>query len=555
MSRVRIQICDAEGGEREHHVHPGTTVAALLGDLRIAEQRIIAAVLNGHVVSLQTPLEGPTRLEPLDPDDPRSRGVLRRTMSHMLHAAAAAIAPEIHLCVGQSLLGGYFHEILPGLPEGVSLEEFCERLNAELTRMVEEDEAFEHREVPLEAALDALTDPFGSKARLLGALAETRVRIVRLGDFCDLTHGTYAPSTSSGRGVSVCPYEPGLILRFGPTEFEDPEGARRLWSCYRETREWNRHVEVSTVGALNRAILDDRFADVQRVAEALHERKVAEIAGVLADRDQPPRLVFIAGPSSAGKSTFAKRLAVQLRVAGLHPEIISLDDFYRPRDECPRDETGDYDFEALEALDVPRILNTFERLVAGDRVIMPSFDFVRGRPRDLEDSPRLKLRDGGILLVEGIHGLNPILGAELDPKVVTRIYVNALTQLIIDEHNRIFTSDTRLLRRLVRDRRYRGTRAEESLRRWPKVREGERRHIFPFQSEADVMFNSALVYEAPVLRTYAMRYLLEVPRELPERAEAIRLLRFLELFVPVLPDRVPPNSVLREFIGGSDFDY
>jgi uridine kinase len=246
---------------------------------------------------------------------------------------------------------------------------------------------------------------------------------------------------------------------------------------------------------------------------------------------------------------------VQLRVNGIEPVILGLDDYYRPRAEYPLDEDGTPDFEALESLNLDLIDEHLTGLLAGKEVRIPRFDFPRGVPAPRETWRPLRLEDHQVLLMEGIHGLNPRLWRCVPEDARFRIYINALTQLVIDEHNRIFTSDSRLLRRIVRDRRYRGTAAGETLARWPRVRRGEERHIFPFESEADIVFNSALVYETAVLKTFAWRYLLEVPRDSPPRMDAYRLLKFLELFVPVFPDGVPANSVLREFMGGSGFQY
>jgi uridine kinase len=290
------------------------------------------------------------------------------------------------------------------------------------------------------------------------------------------------------------------------------------------------------------------------VAEALHEKRLAEIADEIADRRDVLRFVFVAGPSSAGKTTFVKRLSVQLKVNGIEPVVIGLDDYYGNREDCPKDENGEYDFEALEALDLRLIDQHLAALYAGEEIGVPKFSFAKGRREEGEGRP-LRTAPGQVALIEGIHGLNPRLIESVPREAVFSIYINALTQLVIDDHNRIFTADARLLRRIVRDRRYRKTPAAETIARWPSVRRGEQKHIFPHQEHADATFNTALVYETSVLKTFAWRYLLEVPRSHPSRTEAHRLLSFLELFVPVFPDAVPHNSVLREFLGGSAFAY
>jgi uridine kinase len=347
----------------------------------------------------------------------------------------------------------------------------------------------------------------------------------------------------------VVAHPPGLILLFPGSVVTSPapcdEGCDKLFQAYRETRDWNKLIGVASVGDLNAATLEDRLGPVILLAEALHEKKIAEIADTVQRRGC--RMVCVAGPSSSGKTTFVQRLAVQLRVNGLRPLLVSLDDYYLDRSACPRDEQGDYDFETIDALDRKLLVSQMTALSAGERVRLPRFDFVAGaRKEGLE----VQLQAGDVLVLEGIHALNPDLLPGMAPY---RIFVSALTQLIIDERNRIFTSDARLLRRLVRDRRFRGSSAAETIARWPKVQAGEERWIFPHQERADAMFNSTLLYEGAVLRPFAWRYLLEVPRSHPSRVRAYELLRFLELFVPVFPDSIPANSVLREFIGGSGF--
>jgi len=422
--------------------------------------------------------------------------------------------------------------------------------------MVESNLSLDRREVAVEEACLVLADPSGSMTRLLDAWPFPHVPVVELCGFVAIQHGPFAPSTSYARGVHVVPFPRGMILQFSrDAPRPDPARSRRLVAAYRESREWNQMIGVATVGDLNEAILQDRIDEVIRVQEALHEKKIVQIADVIAEQRDRIRLVCVAGPSSSGKTTFVRRLSVQLQVTGVQPVIVGMDDYYQDRSKTPRDRDGHYDFEAVEALDVPLLSQHLEALVEGREVLMPRFDFEAGQRAPESRWRPLRLKPNQILLIEGIHGLNPMLTELIAPEAKYRIFVSALTQLVIDEHNRIPTSDGRLLRRIVRDRRYRGTPAASSIEMWPRVRRGEQRYIFPFQEQCDVMFNSALVYEAAVLKTFAWRYLLEVPRENPARIEAYPLLRFLDLFVPIFPDHVPSNSVLREFIGGSGFNY
>jgi len=549
------QISVSFDGE-SHRVAPGTTVAAIFGQQRIRDAGIVAAVLNQHVVSLSTPIHSDAAITAITRTDAAGRAVLRRTIGHVFLAAARERHPSLRFHVGQSLLGGYYYDVAAEQEDDVDLRALAEDLTSAYADLVERDLAFVNRFVPVDVAAKLLTDPTGTKARLLQSWPSPMISIVELAGFFDIPHGPYAASTSLGAGAKVVPYPPGIILQFGESEKTPPsEEERSLFEGYRDAVEWSRKMGVHTIGDLNDAILNDRFADVERISEALHEKKLAEIADQISARSDDIRVIFVAGPSSSGKSTFVQRLSVQLQVSGLEPIHIGLDDYYNDRANTPRDDDGEYDFEALEALNLDLLDAQLSQLMQGETVAIPRFDFRNGRPAPEDEWRPVTLRKGMVLLVEGIHGLNPRITQSVPDEAVFRIYINALTQLVIDEHNRIFTADTRLLRRIVRDRRYRGTNAADTIARWPSVRRGERKHIYPFHRFADAMFNSALVYETPVLRTFAWRYLLEVPRDHPSRVEAYRLLKFLELFVPVFPDRVPQNSVLREFIGGSGFTY
>jgi uridine kinase len=539
--------------DEHHEITEGTTAGELLTGLGADPASLIAADLNHHLVSLDTPLGVGARVRGVRTDDTAARSVLRRTAGLLLHAAAAEAFPAMRLMIGQTLLGADFYE-LAARTAGLDPAGIIDRIREAMDRLVAESAPILRSRIPVESAPDLLTDEDGSKSRLLRTWTQPFVPIVRVGRFVDVQHGPVAPNLAFAREARLEPFEDGLLLY--PPRAQRPAGStgRSLFSTYRETREWNRKVGVETVGDLNNAVLDGRIGDVIRVAEALHEKKIAEVADDIARHKDRVRFVFVAGPSSSGKTTFVRRLSVQLRVNGVEPLAIGLDDYYRPRDETPRDEDGELDFEALEALDLPLLDEHLAALAAGDEIEVPRFDFAAGA-RDPHHAHPMKLREGQVALIEGIHGLNPRMSEAVDDGACYRIYINALTQLVIDDHNRIYTADGRLLRRIVRDRRYRGTNAAETIARWPSVRRGEVKHIFPWDERADATFNSALFYEPAILKTFAWRYLLEVPRLHPSRMEAHRLLRFLELFVPVFPDAIPPTSVLREFIGGSGFAY
>lgn len=530
-----------------YKVASGTTIAQVLGHIYLQEHNVLAATLNNHLVSLDTALDGAADLHPVTAADREGQEILRRTAAHTLQYLCCMHFPELRLTVGQSLRGGYFYEVESA--QELDLEALAARLTVLLEELAAADLQFRRSRASLEAAANHFDDPYGYRQGLLRAWSRPVVHMIGLDGFADLQHGPYAPSTRHVRGCRVIAYPPGLILLFPGSVVSSPApcdlGCDKLYQAYRETRSWNKLIGVASVGDLNAATLEDRLDPVVQLAEALHEKKIAEIADEIQRREC--RMVCVAGPSSSGKTTFVQRLAVQLRVNGLRPILVSLDDYYLNRVDCPRDEQGDYDFETIEALDRRQLAADMASLTSGRKVQLPRFDFVSGeRQRGAE----VEMRPGDVLVLEGIHALNPDLFPGLDP---FRIFISALTQLIIDERNRIFTSDARLLRRLVRDRRYRKTSAADTIARWPKVRAGEERWIFPHQEQADAMFNSTLLYESAVLQPFAWRYLMEVPRSHPSRVRAYELMQFLELFVPVFPDSIPANSVLREFIGGSGF--
>ena len=350
-------------------------------------------------------------------------------------------------------------------------------------------------------------------------------------------------------------YPPGFLLRFPLKEnhFDIPEfvDLPKLAGIFREAEQWGGKLGSAGLAQLNDEIIRGGFNDIVRIAEALHEKKVAQIADVIASHRESVRMVLIAGPSSSGKTTFAQRLGVQLRVNGIRPLAISLDDYFLNRVDTPRDEEGNYDFESLEAIDLQLFNEHLVQLLSGQSVESPYYNFKTGH-REFSGR-RIRLEKDQVLIVEGIHGLNEKLTESVPCDCKKKIYVSALTQLSIDDHNRIPTTDTRLIRRIVRDSQFRGHDALETLQRWPAVRRGEEKNIFPFQEQADMMFNSALIYELSILRRYADPLLSGVPQEVPEYLEARRLRSFLNHFRPAPEEQVPPNSILREFIGQSCF--
>lgn len=517
---------------------------------------VLAALVNRRMVMLDFPLRGlQVEVEVVRLGSHLGETVLRRSAALLLLAAAAKLYPESRLVVGQSLSGGYFFSWHSPLP---LTQEVAHSLAREMERLCKEDVPLTRSVITLEEA-EAIFRARGetSKLQLLATHRSSTVPVVTCGSFTDIAHGPVAPSAGRVRGWALVPYEDGLLLRFAKNGSQQMPPLRpqpKLFATYRETRKWNETLGIANVGSLNRACLTGEISEIIRIAEGFHEKKLAQIADAIAQRPQI-RVVLVAGPSASGKTTFIKRLGIQLRVCGLVPVGLSLDNYFVDRDNTPIDESGKPDYESIEALDLDLFNKQLVSLLAGKPVQVPKYDFPRGRRAEPELWTTLQLKPGEILLIEGIHALNPRLTEKVPEENKFRIFISALTQLTLDDHNRIFTADTRLLRRIVRDRFFRGYPAVRTLEMWPSVRRGELRWIFPFQEQADIMFNSALVYGPAVLKPYAERFLLEVPREHPSYTEAYRLLKFLAWFVPVFQEDVPATSILREFIGGSAFEY
>ena len=424
-----------------------------------------------------------------------------------------------------------------------------------MRKVVEQDLFIERTEMPLSEAIELFERANDrEKLELLRQRQKPTLIVYSLLDTRDYFHGYMAPSTGYLRYFAIEPANGGFLLRFPqqatPRKIT-PIDARKhppLYDVFNEYSEWLRTLGIRNVAGLNAAIEAGRLTEVILVSEALHEQRISNIADEIISRKDRARIILIAGPSSSGKTTFARRLAVRLLALGVRPLAISVDDFFVDREHTPRDESGEYDFESIHTVDLELLNRQLNQLIDGEQVQLPRFDFHTGQRHP---GPTVQLPPDGVLIVEGIHALNPALLPFVDPALCYRIYVSALTQLNLDRYNRISTTDTRLLRRIVRDERSRGYSAAETIARWESVRRGERRWIFPFQNHADVMFNSALTYELAVLKPLAVPLLQQIETGSREWIEANRLLARLQWFQPGIADHIPSDSILREFIGGS----
>lgn len=512
---------------------------------------IVGAVVNGQLRELTYPIQIESQVKPVTMSEPDGMRIYRRSLIFLLEAAFEELFPDGAIAIDHSVSsGGYFCHVSQRKP--LSNAELV-LLEQRMHELVHQDLPLLRSVVPLQEALDYFQSKGQhDKVQLLSFRRKDYVTIYQLKDCKDYLHGYMVPSTRYLQWFALAPTDPGFTLRFPrrhrPTELLPLPDYTKLLGTFLQYGSWLRRLGISSAGELNDAIYSGRIREVILVSEALHEQRVADIADEVAECMDRTRLVFIAGPSSSGKTTFSKRLTIQLLAHGISPFSFEMDNYFVDRQHTPLDEEGKYDFESLEALDLKLLAHDLQHLIAGKNIQMPHYNFITGQ-RELGEN--VQLEPGQIIILEGIHGLNPGLLPEIPAEQTFRIYVSALTQLNLDRHNRVSTTDTRLLRRIVRDARERGYTALETISRWESVRRGEKRYIFPYQEHADIMFNSALAYELPVLKSLAEPLLLQVPLGTPEFIEAKRLLAFLEWFLPLEDDLVPDNSILREFIGQS----
>lgn len=435
-------------------------------------------------------------------------------------------------------------------------EAFLKRLKDRMQEIIDADLPIEKKSISTNDAIEHFhRHGMYDKEKLFKYRRSSRVNVYLLDGFEDYYYGYMVPSTGYIDCFGLFLYDEGFVIQFPTTQAPGVvpkfEPQHKLFSVLKESSDWSRMLGVETVGDLNEVIANGGIEELILVQEALQEKKLAEIAGRIAS-DPSKKFIMIAGPSSSGKTTTSYRLAIQLRVHGLVPHQLSLDNYFVDREHTPRDESGQYNFECLEALDVKQFNEDMTRLLNGERVEIPTFNFKIGK-REMNGN-FMQLGPNDVLVIEGIHGLNDRLSYSLPKESKFKIYLSALTQLNVDEHNRIPTTDGRLLRRMVRDARTRGASAQRTISMWDSVRRGEEENIFPFQEEADVMFNSALLYELAVIKQYAEPLLFSITPDMPEYPEAKRLLKFLDYFLGVSPERIPINSIAREFVGGSCFD-
>ena len=549
-------ICENLGGKLS--VEMGTPLRQIAGRITPGPHPFLAAFVNNRIKELSYRVYTPVTVRFVDITSFAGIRVYQRTAWFLLQKAVKDLYPGRRLHIRHSMGQSGFYCEIEGIDRFSQSEtnRLCDRMRV----LVEQDLPIERRRMlTSEVRARYAEEGFADKIELLDTRPRLYSDLYTLDDMAGYFYGSLAPSTGYLDLFDLEPCYNGfylaLPLRTDPDRLNKNVQQEKMFSIFQEYQSWVTLMGVPTIGAVNARTLAGDAGGMIKMAEAFHERKFADVADAIqrANAERGIRMVLISGPSSSGKTTSAKRLGIQLGVLGLNPVLISLDDYFVDREKTPKDANGEYDYEALEAIDLELFNDHLGRLMKGESVDIPRYDFITGR-RTWHNAP-LTLDARSILIIEGIHGLNPRLTPAIPEEQKFRIYISCFTSVAMDNLSRIATTDNRLLRRLTRDYTQRGSDALATLSRWASVRRGEEKHIFPYQENADVMLNSSLFYEISVLRPFAEKILREVPDTVPEYDEARRILKFLDNFIPIPPDEIPPTSILREFIGGSSFKY
>ncbi len=555
MSNQIEIICENTDCRKSYPV--GTTLQEILEDLKIESQKpIIGAMVNNKLKELSYQIYKPKKVRFIDMTHDDGMRMMVRSLIFVLYKASNELFGKSELTVRHPISNGYYCTLQHGnnSPTDVDIEKIKERMMSIIVANL----PFRHREIPTEEAIQIFEEHnLEAKTPLFKTRGNVFTSVYQLEEHVDYFYGQLVPSTGYLKTFDLIPFYNGMLLRFpdpqNPSQVRPLVKQTKLLKIFSEFKRWGKILNVKNIGDLNRTVESGEIKDIIKISEALQEKKVAQIADKIRKRSKQIKLILISGPSSSGKTTFSKRLAIQLRVNGLNPVRISLDNYFVNREDNPVDENGEYDFEALEAIDIDLFNKNMLELMEGKEIDVPKFSFETGKR--YYDGEKLQVKKKDLIIVEGIHGLTPKLTEQIDESSKYKIYVSALTSVSIDGHNLIKTSDNRLIRRMIRDAKYRGYSAQETISRWDSVRRGEDKNIFPYQEEANIMFNSALLYELPVLKTHVEPLLRKVKPNQKEYNVAQRLLKFFSYFVPIEDQEIPPTSIIREFLGGSSFDY
>ncbi len=551
-----------------HEVPRGISLIELRDMLNIRLQYpIIAAHVNYKEENLDFLLYKPKDVEFLDASSASGMRCYVRTLSMVLACAINELYPRADLRIEHPISKGYYCTLQWRKPKDGELAsdtvnpkltpEMIESIKRRMLQIIQEDRKILEEEKRTKDVIQMFSTRVDGESTIFETLGNPYCRYFRMGDFIDYYTNTLMPSSGYINVFDLEPYFDGMLLRIpnrtNPTVLEDKIPQDKMFSIFSEYNSWNKLLNINNVSDFNVACKGNRSFMMIKLAEALHEKKIAQMADAIANREERPKFILISGPSSSGKTTFSKRLQIQLLVNGIKPVIISMDNYFVNRVDTPRDANGDWDFENINALDLPYFRQQMSDLMEGKEVELPTYSFEKGER--VYEGQKLRLEKDSIIILEGLHALNPSLLPNIPRSATFKIFVSALTTINIDNHNWIPTTDIRLLRRIVRDYKYRNYSARDTIARCPSVLRGEQTWIYPYQEEADMMFNSALLFELAVLKRHAEPILAEVPKYCDEYTEAHRLIKFLQYFEPIPEKEIPPTSLLREFVGGSSFHY
>lgn len=545
-----------QNNQTKKEIEHGTTLAEFAEIEKIQlEYPLLGALVNNKVRDISYKLSKPAIISFFDMTSTYGSDMYKRSVYFLLSNAVCDLYPGTRLKVSHSISGGKYCE-LEEFPFSLT-QEVVDNINRRMQELIAQNLPFERKEMLTPDALEEFAkNRLTKKVELLKDRKRIFTSVYKLGNHINYFYGFLIPSTGYIKLFSLELYESGLLLKLPskrhPTQIASTRKLPKLFSVYQTHKKWVQKIGVPYVSDLNEKITNNEIEDFIKISEAFHEKLIAGIADEI-DKRENVKLILLSGPSSSGKTTTCKRLSVQLGVLGYKTVQVSVDDFFVEREDTPKDADGNYNFESLEAIDLPLFNKTIKSLLEGNEVELPTFNFNSGKKE--WKGTKIKLSDNALLVIEGIHCLNPRLTEQIDDSIKYKIFVSALTSISIDAQNPIPTTDNRLIRRITRDYRYRGYSALETLRRWQSVRDGETRNIFPFQENADVMFNTSLICELGVLKLYAVPILNEVPETEVEYAEATRLLKFLSYFKTIPEKSIPGGSILREFVGGSNFHY
>lgn len=564
MEKIRIYC---KNTKQNCAVDPGTTLKEVVDILKIDQSNadILAAYVNHELKGLNYKIYRAEEIEFLTYADEDGRRCYHRSLSFVLQKAINDLYPNYLLRLQYNLPNGQYGELRdkkdPNKGVVTIHDEDIEKIKNQMLKIIEKDSVFVTQEITVSEAKNLFSSHGqNQKAKLLEARGQYFTTAYYIDGYGDTFYGPHLYSSGYLKKWDIQKYEKGFCVqrpsRNAPYALAEQKAQERLSEIFSENAQWCDILGARDISSINRGIELGFGAHIISIAEALHSRKYAHIADMIYQRRERVKLVLIAGPSSSGKTTTSKRIALELKLLGLNPKVIAMDDYFVNRELTPRDENGDYDYESVYAMNLELLNSHLTQLFEGKEVTLPKFDFAAGA--STLTGPTLKMTDGDILLMEGIHALNPTLTEKIDDSLKFKVYASALTPLAIDENNYISTTDNRELRRMVRDNNFRGASAEDTIMRWPSVVNGENKNIFPYQENADIMFNSSLIYELPMLKYFAEPLLRRISPTSPAYAESLRLLNFLRLVVELKPSEltaIPPTSVMREFIGGSVFTY